>query len=392
MAGSDQASGRRPFSGRTVGRTSLPDHTFARRSFLAAGLGTALTLGVAPHARAARGRSVFGRYGSPSARLTEQTLYVDAAGTGDFTTVQAAVTAASGSGYTLVIAPGVYRETVAVSVARTEMTWIGASGNARDVVVVYDNAAGTPKPGGGTHGTTGSATTLVQAGGFTARDITFANDWLRADHPEITGTQAVAIKVQGDRSAFLRCRFLGHQDTLYADSMALGTFARQYFRDCYAEGDVDFVFGRATAVFERCHFHTLTRTDLGSAPYGFVFAPSTAGANPRGCLVTGGRVTSEAPDAYYKLARPWVPSSDPTARPMLTVRETRLGAGIDAVAPYTNMSSGFPWQDQRFAEYRNTGPGAVVSVPQNRPQLTPADAASATREAYLGDWAPWKGC
>ncbi|MEH0632800.1 pectinesterase family protein [Streptomyces bottropensis] len=379
-------------SGRGVGR----------RSLLTAALGTTLALTLTVPARAAHGRRVFGRYGSPAARLDARTLYVDAAGAGDFTTVQAAVAAAGGtsravstgggSGYTLVIAPGVYRETVAVSVARTGMTWIGASDNARDVVVVYDNAAGTPKPGGGTYGTTGSATTLVQADGFTARDITFANDWLRADHPEISGTQAVAIKVQGDRAAFLRCRFLGHQDTLYADSMALGTFARQYFRDCYAEGDVDFVFGRATAVFERCRFHTLTRTDLGSAPYGFVFAPSTAGANPRGYLVTGGRITSEAPDASYKLARPWVPSSDTTARPMLTVRESHLGRGIDAVAPYTNMSAGFPWQDQRFAEYRNIGPGAVVSVPENRPQLTRAEAASATREAYLGAWTPWERC
>jgi pectinesterase len=376
--------------------------TSGRRSLLAAGLGITLALAVTPPARAARGRRVFGRYGSPAARLGERTLYVDAAGAGDFTTVQAAVTAAGGasrtfgaegsSGYTLVVAPGVYRETVVVGATRTGMTWIGASGNARDVVVVYDNAAGTPKPGGGTHGTTGSATTLVQADGFTARDITFANDWLRADHPGISGTQAVAIKVQGDRSAFLRCRFLGHQDTLYADSTALGAFARQYFRDCFVEGDVDFVFGRATAVFERCHFQTLTRTDLGSAPYGFVFAPSTASANPRGFLVTGGRITGEAPDASYKLARPWVPSSDTTARPMLTVRETRLGRGIDAVAPYTTMSSGFPWQDQRFAEYRNTGPGAVVSVPENRPQLTAVQAASATREAYLGDWTPWERC
>jgi pectinesterase len=324
--------------------------------------------------------------------LDERTLYVHPGGLGDHTTVQAAVNAASGSGYTLVIAPGTYRETTAVSAARTDMTWIGASGKARDVVVVYDNAAGTPKPGGGTYGTTGSATTLVQADGFTARDLTFANDWLRAEHPGISGTQAVAIKVQGDRSAFLCCRFLGHQDTLYADSTALGTFARQYYRDCYVEGDVDFVFGRATAVYENCHFRTLTRDDLTGAPYGFVFAPSTAGANPRGYLVTGGRISSEAPDAYYKLARPWVPSSDTTARPMLTVRGARLGAGIDAVAPYTDMSSGFPWQDQRFAEYRNTGPGAVVSVPENRPQLTSAEARLHTREAYLGDWTPWKGC
>ncbi|MEU5889792.1 pectinesterase family protein [Streptomyces sp. NPDC047461] len=366
----------------------------SRRGFLTASAGAVAALGLASAPAVAGGRRPFGRFGSPAARLTPTTLYVDAQGRGDFTTVQAAVTTVTTAGYTLVLAPGVYRETVAVAATATELTWIGASEDPRDVVIVYDNAAGTPKPdGSGTYGTTGSATTLVRPDGFTARWITFANDWLRADHPGVSGTQAVAIKVLGDRSAFHHCRFLGHQDTLYADSTALAVFARQYFSHCYVEGDVDFVFGRGTAVFEQCHFRTLTRTDLASAPYGFVFAPSTAGANPLGYLVTRSRISSEAPDAYYKLARPWVPSSDPTARPGLTVRDSRLDAGIDAVAPYANMSDSFPWQNQRFAEYRNTGPGAVITVPENRPQLTDGQAESATRAAYLGDWQPWKrGC
>jgi pectinesterase len=366
----------------------------SRRGFLIAGAGAAAALGLASPSATAGGQRPFGRFGSPAARLTPTTLYVDAQGCGDFTTVQAAVTTVTTTGYTLVIAPGEYRETVAVAATATEMTWIGASENPRDVVIVYDNAAGTPKPdGSGTYGTTGSATTLIRPDGFTARWITFANDWLRADHPGVSGTQAVAVKILGDRSAFHHCRFLGHQDTLYADSAALALFARQYFSHCYVEGDVDFVFGRGTSVFEHCHFRTLTRTDLAGAPYGFVFAPSTAGANPLGYLVARSRVSSEAPDAYYKLARPWVPSSDTTARPSLTVRDTWLGPGIDAVAPYANMSDSFPWQNQRFAEYRNSGPGAEITVPANRPQLTDAQAESATRAAYLGDWQPWKeGC
>jgi pectinesterase len=381
-----------------------PDHLqrpLSRRGFLAAGTvaaGAALGLVSGP-AQAATWPRPFGRYGSPAARLTPLTLYVDPRGRGDFTTVQGAVSAATTAGYTLVIAPGVYRETVTAGVtdpvtgqltaAAREMTWLGAGTDPRSVVIVYDNANGTQKPdGSGTYGTTGSATTTIRTDGFTARRITFANDWLRADHPDITGTQAVAIKVQGDRSAFFDCRFLGHQDTLYADSLALGVFARQYYTRCYIEGDVDFVFGRATAVYDHCHFRTLDRTDLATAPYGFVFAPSTAVANPRGYLVTRSRVSSEAPGGYYKLARPWVPGSDTTAHPMLTVRETALGPGIDAVAPYTNMSDTYPWQSQRFAEYRNTGPGAVISVPENRPQLTAEQAESATREAYLGDWTP----
>ncbi|MEU2619050.1 pectinesterase family protein [Streptomyces sp. NPDC007157] len=376
----------------------MPSHQprppLSRRGFLIAGAGAGAALGLAagPARAVGGGRRPFGRYGSPERRLTPETLYVDPHGRGDFTTVQAAVTAATGSGRTLVLAPGVYRETVALDATRTEATWIGASGDPRDVVIVHDNAAGTAKPGGGTYGTTGSATTTVQADGFTARRITFANDWLRADHPDITGTQAVALKVQGDRSAFHHCRFLGHQDTLYADSTALGVFARQYFAHCHVEGDVDFVFGRATAVYERCHFRTLDRTDLAAAPYGFVFAPSTAVLNPRGYLVTGSRVTGEAPPASYKLARPWVPSSDTTARPSLVVRDSMLGPGIDAVAPYTDMSDAFPWQSQRFAEYRNLGPGAEITVAANRPQLTAEQAESVTREAYLGDWTPWQGC
>lgn len=75
---------------------------------------------------------------------------------------------------------------------------------------------------------------------------------------------------------------------------------------------------------------------------------------------------------------------------MLTARDTWLGPGIDAVAPYADMSAGHPWQNQRFAEYRDTGPGAVVTVSENRPQLTSAQAESATPAAYLGDWAPWR--
>jgi pectinesterase len=362
----------------------------SRRGFLLATAAAGAALGLAPGTASATARPrPFGRYGSPAARLTPGTLYVDPHGRGDFTSVQAAVNAATGSGRTLVIAPGTYRETVSVDLTRTEMTWLGAGDGPRDVVIVHDNAAGTPRPdGSGTYGTTGSATTTVRADGFTAHRITFANDWLRADHPGISGTQAVAIKVMGDRSAFHHCRFLGHQDTLYADTNSLSLFARQYFSHCYAEGDVDFVFGRATAVFEHCHFRTLNRTDLSGAPYGFVFAPSTAGANPRGYLVTNSRVSSEAPNAHYKLARPWVPSSDRTARPMLTVRDSTLGSGIDAVAPYTNMSDAHPWQAQRFAEYRNSGPGAEITVPENRPQLADDEARSHTRAAYLGDWTP----
>jgi pectinesterase len=304
--------------------------------------------------------------------------------------VQAAVDAVTGPGWTIVVHPGTYREVVNIPADKAELTVRGAVRDPRAAVVIHDNANGTQKPdGSGTYGTAGSATFTSAAPGLTVRDLTLANDWLRADHPDITGTQAVAAYTYGDRTHFENVRLLAHQDTLFVETTALTAFDRQYFRRCYIEGDVDFVFGRATAVFEECHFHTLQR-DVGFTPKGMVFAPSTARANPYGILAVRSRITSGAEDAAYKLARPWVPSYETTAWPSLVVRNSRIGPGIDPVAPYTNMREAYPWQAMRFREYANSGPGAVISVPGNRPQLAAEEAAMHTRRTYLGDWRPYE--
>ncbi|NEB01385.1 pectinesterase family protein [Streptomyces sp. SID13726] len=339
-----------------------------RRTLLAAGLGIAAA-GAAP-AHATGGHRV---------------LHVRP---GD--SVQAAVDAVTGPGWTIVVHPGTYREVVNVPATAAELTLRGAVRDPRAAVIVYDNANGTQKPdGSGTYGTAGSATFTPAAPGGSVRDLTLANDWLRADHPDITGTQAVAACTYGDRTRFENVRLLAHQDTLFVETTALDSFDRQYFRHCYIEGDVDFVFGRATAVFEECHFHTLQR-DVTFTPKGMVFAPSTARANPYGILAVRSRITSGAEDGAYKLARPWVPSYETTAWPSLVVRNSRIGPGIDPVAPYTDMRVQYPWQTMRFREYGNSGPGAVISVPENRPQLTSAEAAVHTRRTYLGDWRPYE--
>ncbi|MFF7542122.1 pectinesterase family protein [Streptomyces canus] len=304
--------------------------------------------------------------------------------------VQAAVDAVTGPGWTIVVHPGTYREVVNIPADKAELTVRGAVRDPRAAVVIHDNANGTQRPdGSGTYGTAGSATFTSAAPGLTVRDLTLANDWLRADHPDITGTQAVAAYTYGDRTHFDNVRLLAHQDTLFVETTALTAFDRQYFRRCYIEGDVDFVFGRATAVFEECHFHTLQR-DVDFTPKGMVFAPSTARANPYGILAVRSRITSGAEDAAYKLARPWVPSYETTAWPSLVVRNSLIGPGIDPVAPYTNMREAYPWQTMRFREYANSGPGAEISVPENRPQLTAEEAAVHTRRTYLGDWRPYE--
>ena len=107
---------------------------------------------------------------------------------------------------------------------------------------------------------------------FEADNITFENT------AGNTG-QAVAVANRGDRSIFKHCRFLGHQDTLFAD------YGRQYYVDSYIEGGVDYIFGNATAVFDR--------TTLNSNGPGFVTAQSrTAPTRPTGYVILNSKVTA----------------------------------------------------------------------------------------------------
>ena len=71
------------------------------------------------------------------------------------------------------------------------------------------------------------------------------------------------MKTTGDRIVFEDTAFLGNQDTLMTDSPKLTTISRVYVRDSYIEGDVDFVYGRATTVIERSVIRALSR---GSTP------------------------------------------------------------------------------------------------------------------------------
>src|SRR4051812_27456307 len=215
--------------------------------------------------------------------VTQQVLTVDLAGS-----VQAAINAVpNGTAATINLQPGRYHEIVTIPATKTHLTLVGTTGNPADVVIDFDNASGTPKPGGGTYGTSGSATVTIAANDFTARGLTFSNSFNRAAHPEIKDTQAVAVKATGDRQLFDNVRFLGHQDTLLADASSVSSRSRQYYRNCAISGDVDFIFGRATAVFDHA---TINALDRGGNPNGYLTAASTQISNPYGFLIINSTV------------------------------------------------------------------------------------------------------
>lgn len=306
-------------------------------------------------------------------------------GTGNYTTVQAAINAvpSGNSGtFTITVKPGDYHEIVTIPSNKPYITLVGSTGRASDVVIEYNNASGTTKPGGGTYGTSGSASVTVSAHDFTARSLTFSNTFNEAAS-SLANKQAVALNTQADRAVYDNVRILGNQDSLLLWSSSTTTRTRAYFRACYVEGDVDFIFGRGTGVFDRCEIHSLSRGS--SSNNGYVTAAATDISNPYGLLFSQCNLTSNAPAGTVYLGRPWHPSGDTNAIGQVVYRDSTLGAHIMS-APWTDMS-GFSWKSARFFEYHNSGAGAGVN--SNRPQLTDAQAPTYTPQKYLAGSDGW---
>lgn len=180
-----------------------------------------------------------------------------------FATVQSAVDSVpsnSARRTVIRIQPGTYREAVRVPSNRPRISFIGQGSRPEDVVLVYNNASGTPKPdGSGNFGTSGSASVRIDGPDFVAQNLTFSNDFDEAANMGIKDRQAVALHITADRSVLFNVRCLGNQDTLLVNSPAAGVQARCYVNSSYVEGDVDFIFGRGTAVFDECEIKSLDR-------------------------------------------------------------------------------------------------------------------------------------
>lgn len=312
------------------------------------------------------------------------TIVVAADGSGDHTTVQDAVNAVPSGNtrpVTILVRKGTYKQQVVIPADKPHITLAGDTRDPREVVLTYDVSAATQKPdGSGTYGTSGSASYVISAPDFTARDLTFENAY---DEAANGASQAVAVRTTGDRQVYDNVRFLGNQDTLYANTASATTTARQYFRDCYVEGDVDFIFGRATAVFDGCLIKALSRGSTDNN--GYVTAASTELGNPYGFLIYRSHLVSDAPARTFHLGRPWPAGGSVTARGQVLFRESWLGQQFKD-APWTDMS-GLNWREARLSEYRNLGPGATVN--DDRPQLGAEQARTFTPEKYLAGADRW---
>ncbi|MDF3142884.1 MULTISPECIES: pectinesterase family protein [unclassified Streptomyces] len=330
-------------------------------------------------------RSSLGTTTAAASTKAATTLTVAKDGSGQYTTVQAAVNAVpanNASRVVIAVKPGTYRELVKVPANKPHVTIQGTGGSRKDTVIVYNNAAGTPKPGGGTYGTGGSATVAVEADDFQARNLTINNDFDEKANQSLNGHQAVALRTAADKVFLDGVIVGGDQDTLLVDTASKDRLGRVYMTNSYVIGNVDFIFGRATAVIDKSVITLKKRWDGTSA--GYVTAPSTA-ANRKGILIANSTVNGDVSNRSFFLGRNWHAGGDATLDPQTTVRNSTLSAAVKTT-PWSDMG-GFSWKDDRFAEYKNTGAGAG-SASSDRPQLTDAQAGGQEVADWLGDWTP----
>jgi pectinesterase len=284
-------------------------------------------------------------------------------GTGDFTTVQQAIDAVPDyrkNQTTIFIKKGAYSEKLVLAASKTNVRFIGE--DARATILTYNDYAQKKNRFGEEMGTTGSSSFFVFGDDFSAENITFENS---------SGPvgQAVAVRIDGDRVTFTNCRFLGYQDTLYPH----GEKSRQYYKNCYIEGTVDFIFGWSTALFEDC-------TIFCKKGGGYVTAASTLETTPHGFVFIRCTITGDAPAHSFYLGRPWRPFAKTVFINCVLGNQIRPEGWHNWGKPEAERTS-------FYAEYGSRGEGGKTEERVTwAHQLTAQEVEQYTFSNIFGDW------
>lgn len=309
----------------------------------------------------------------------ERTIVVAADGSGDVRTVQEAfaLVADHSPDRTIIrIRPGVYDGQKILARDKHKVTLQGE--DAETTILTWHVNTNEEQPPG-THPRHKGTALVVLADDFRADRLTFRNT--SGDHG-----QALALRIDGDRAVVTNSRLLGWQDTLMLNN------GRHYFRDSHIEGRVDFIYGSATAVFERCEIRSKNGgyvTAASTPPdraHGFVFIDSRLSGDPAPWVDPSGRIapkTASRPPLAY-LGRPWRPHGS------VVFVNTEMGAHIHP-AGWHNWGKPANEQTARYAEYGSRGPGADPSARVSwarRPNA--GEAAQLTAATILAGTDGWR--
>ncbi|EXC21091.1 putative pectinesterase 50 [Morus notabilis] len=226
------------------------------------------------------------------------------------------------------IGPGEYHEKVLIDYNQPYVSLVGSSPKDRPTITYGATAK--------QYGTVDSATVIVLAPYFVAANLIFKNSAPRPDPYKKDG-QALAFRINGDKAAFFNSKFIGFQDTLCDDR------GYHFFKDCYIEGTVDFIFGRGTSLYLNADLFV-----IGDKGLTVITAQGRGDRVSTGYSFVHSRIEGTGNSTTF-LGRPW-------------------GDKTKVVYTYTYMSNVIQpggWSDNSqtsknfyYGEYKSVGPGS----------------------------------
>ncbi|CAI5467600.1 unnamed protein product [Closterium sp. Yama58-4] len=274
-----------------------------------------------------------------------------------YPTIQAAIDAApGGTRFVIYIPAGTYNEKVLIET--TDIVLIGAG--ADKTIITGDDSYGSGS------GTFESATVGVDSDRFVAFGIKFVNTAGPENH------QAVAFRATGDQTALFDCAFDGAQDTLYVDA------GRQYYKNCWIGGSMDFIFGDAAVVIDA------PKIQLHPSPsFVTITASGRKSDTPTGIVIRDAEIAADSGTTEVYLGRPWKKCA-------FTVF---INANLPAVIEKDGWLSWNEGSCMFLAEAGSTGPGAASPRADwvEPGTITDVSGYDANTFTEVNSWLSWAG-
>ena len=312
-------------------------------------------------------------------------------GTGDYTTLQAAINAAPDNGkerFVIYVKNGKYdQEKLIVPRSKTYLT---IKGEDREKTIIsyhmYDcnnEASGNKCPAESWELWKDNKDLVFTSATFTVLADNFCMENLTVENTAGPVGQALAISTQGDKGKFINCNLLGYQDNV----LLRDNGDRHYFEDCLILGRTDYIYGSAIGYFQHC--------EIRSWGGGWITAPATYKEQAYGFVFNECRFTytdnspRKGDDGnYIAIGRPW------HNYPKVAILNSYMCGQIHPEGWPTvwNMEYAATSPELHLYEYNNTGRGADMSKRAKwagLKELTSEEAENYTIEAVLGDVSRW---
>lgn len=262
----------------------------------------------------------------PAARLYDAVVAQD--GTGDYTTIQAAIDAAPANRpqpWLIFIKKGVYKGHHDIPVNKPYLYLIGQGRNL--VSISDDRLSGV----GNDYKVNEGATLTANSDNLYFEGINFVNSY---GVEKNDGPQALALYTIGDRIVLNKVGLLSYQDTWLTTTKPNN---RHYIKDSWIEGAVDFIYGQGNVYLDQDTINIVRKSG------GWIVAPNHAKETTWGYVFMNNVITAPGNPAETNvwLGRPWHDT------PITLFINTRSYVTIPAAGWYSNMG-GLP---KLWAEY-----------------------------------------